>query len=76
MACCSWEYIFDKYEHFVVWSNREPWLTIRRILWIVTSGWWLASSYVAAACGMVLSIVFCPFAPQAFRLAMWVPHLL
>lgn len=70
MPAPGWDRIRDYYEHFVVWSNREPWLTIRRILWIVTSGWWLASSYIVAACGMVLSIVFCPFAPQAFRFAM------
>ena len=64
-----WDNIVSSYETFSVFLNREPWLTIRRILWVVTAGWVLATSYVVAALGMILSIVFIPFAPTALRFA-------
>ncbi len=65
----AWDSIVNSYETFAVFLNREPWLTIRRILWVVTAGWVLATSYVVAALGMILSIVFIPFAPTALRFA-------
>ena len=51
-----YESIVSSYETFAVFLNREPWLTIRRVLWIVSAGWVLATTYVLAAVGMVLSI--------------------
>ncbi len=68
-----YESIVSSYETFSVFLNREPWLTIRRVLWIVSAGWVLATTYVLAALGMVLSIVFIPFAPTALRFAWWAP---
>ena len=68
MSSC-WDSIVSSYETFAVFLNREPWLSIRRVLWVVTAGWVLATSYVVAAFGMIFSIVFIPFAPTALRFA-------
>ncbi|PSC70697.1 serine threonine-kinase 4-like isoform X1 [Micractinium conductrix] len=52
------------------WGNREPILTIRRVLWVISAGWVLAIFYWTYALGMLLSIVFAPFAWQAGRLGL------
>ena len=70
-----YESTVSTYETFAVFLNREPWLTIRRVLWIVSAGWVLATTYVLAALGMVLSIVFIPFAPTALRFAWCAPSI-
>ncbi|PRW33276.1 Integral membrane [Chlorella sorokiniana] len=57
-------------EKIYVWSNRDPWLTIRRVAWVVTFGWALALFYVLYAAAMLVSIVFAPFSWQALRLAL------
>ena len=56
-------------ERIYVFSNREPWLTVRRVLWLLTGGWLLFLLYIAYALALLLSIIFAPFAYQAFRLA-------
>lgn len=52
------------------WGNREPILTIRRILWVLSFGWVLAIFYWTYAVAMLASIVFAPFAYQAARLGL------
>lgn len=38
-------------EQLYCWSNREPWLTLRRVLWVLTFGWALAVVYTVYAGG-------------------------
>ena len=52
------------------WSNRQPQLTLRRLLWLLT-GLPLAALYLGAALGLALSLVFIPFVPSALRLALF-----
>lgn len=61
-----WSHLNDR---FTVWSNREPMLTIRKILYIVSTGWALFVLYAFAALGMALTIVFVPFAWQTLKFA-------
>lgn len=69
-----WRRLFDKFYHIYlrlwVFTNKEPILTIRRAIWILTTGWPLALGYLLAALGMITSIVFIPFAPAAARFAL------
>lgn len=58
-------------DQITVWGNREPILPLRRAIWIVTGGLWLAILYCVAAVGMLCTIVFAPFALQVFRIAMF-----
>lgn len=64
----TWRYRLDS---IIVWGNRPVILLIRRILWIITAGWWLAVAYVFFGVAMVASLVFIPFVPQALKLAMF-----
>ena len=52
-----------------MWSNREPILTVRRVLWAVTTGWLLAILYALAALLELGTIVFAPFSLQVMRIA-------
>lgn len=61
--------LWDSIERFLVWSNREPWLTVRRVLWVVTFGWVLFLAYVFAGITLLTTIIFAPFALQAFKFA-------
>ena len=54
----------------IVWGNRQPQLTARRVFWVITGGLWLCLLYWVAALVLVLSLVFAPFAPQAFRVGL------
>jgi len=59
----------DAIERLTVWSSKEPILTIRRVIWVVTTGWALFLMYLFAALGMGLSIVFIPFVPSTLKFA-------
>jgi uncharacterized membrane protein YccF (DUF307 family) len=48
----------------------QPWLTVRRVLWVVTFGWALCLLYLAFTVAFIMSIVFAPFAYQSFRMAL------
>lgn len=63
--------IKDTVERLIVWGNKEPILTIRRVVWIVTSGWWLFLTYCFAAISFALTIIGIPFVPQALKLAFY-----
>jgi uncharacterized membrane protein YccF (DUF307 family) len=52
------------------WGNRQPQLTARRLLWLLT-GLPLAALYLSAALGLALTLVFIPFVPSALRLALF-----
>jgi uncharacterized membrane protein YccF (DUF307 family) len=58
-------------DKITVWGNREPILTIRRILWLITAGWVLFLFYIFAALGMLITIVFAPFSIQTFQMAVF-----
>lgn len=58
-------------DHVLVWGNREPILTIRRVLWLLTGGLWLALAYVFAALAMACTIVFLPYTGQVLRIALF-----
>lgn len=58
-------------DEIIVWGNRDPILPLRRAIWIVTGGFWLALLYCVAAVGMLTTIVFAPFALQVLRIAMF-----
>lgn len=60
-----------RYHQILVWGNRQPWLIIRRILWIVTAGWAMFLLYILASASMVLTIIFIPFVPQTVKLAVF-----
>jgi uncharacterized membrane protein YccF (DUF307 family) len=66
-----WDRCYQLYLRLYVFTNKEPVLTIRRALWIFTTGWALAIGYLLAAVGMVTSLVFIPFAPAAARFALF-----
>ena len=51
----------DFWDWLTVWGNREPLLTARRVLWVITAGLPLAAAYVVAALGMLATLVFAPF---------------
>lgn len=57
-------------ERVYVWSNRQPWLTLRRVLWVFPLGLGLAALYLVLTGVMLASIVFAPFAYQTFRMAL------
>lgn len=57
-------------DRIYVWSNRQPWLFIRRGLWVLTFGWALCVLYLLFAAVMLVSIIFAPFSYQAFRMAL------
>ncbi|KAL4420768.1 hypothetical protein ABPG75_010424 [Micractinium tetrahymenae] len=63
-----WQHVLDAGGRLYCWGNREPILTIRRVLWVLTFGWVLAVFYWTYALAMLLSIVFAPFSYQAARL--------
>ena len=50
------------------WGNRQPQLTARRLLWLLT-GLPLAALYLSAALGLALTLIFIPFVPSVLRLA-------
>lgn len=55
----------------MAWSEREPILSIRRILWLLTGGWWLFCLYLFTALTFLISIIFIPFVPHTFKLALF-----
>jgi uncharacterized membrane protein YccF (DUF307 family) len=59
----------DSIDRLIVWSNKEPILTIRRVLWAVTTGWALFVAFIFAAVGMCMSIIGIPFAIQTLQFA-------
>jgi uncharacterized membrane protein YccF (DUF307 family) len=59
----------DVIDKLIVWGNKPAILTARGVIWIISSGWWLAVAYVFAGLSMALTIIFIPFVPQALRLA-------
>lgn len=65
----SWRY---RWQSFCCWCNREPQLTVRRVVWIVTAGWALFVFYGAAAIFMATSLIFIPFVLPALQLAWFV----
>mmetsp|Transcript_7547 Transcript_7547/g.22322 ORF Transcript_7547/g.22322 Transcript_7547/m.22322 type:complete len:208 (-) Transcript_7547:569-1192(-) len=65
----AWDWTYSTYEKVYVISNREPLLTIRRVVWVVTAGWVLFLLYVGAALAMLPTIVFMPFIPKTIRFA-------
>ncbi len=56
-------------QRLMVWSNNEPMLTIRRILWVLTAGWALFIAYIFATVGMAMSIIGIPFCLQTLKFA-------
>lgn len=56
-------------QRLMVWSNNEPMLTIRRILWVLTAGWALFIAYIFATVGMAMSIIGIPFCLQSLKFA-------
>lgn len=56
-------------QRLIVWSNNEPILTIRRVLWVLTAGWALFIAYVFATVVMFMSIVGIPFCLQTLKFA-------
>lgn len=65
----AWRSCYGIYEQIYVLSNREPLLTIRRVVWVLSAGWVLFSLYAVAALAMITSIVFIPFVPSTARFA-------
>lgn len=59
----------EKFQRFQCAMNRNPWLFIRQVVWVITVGWALFIAYLFAALGMVLTIVFIPFAWSAIQFA-------
>jgi uncharacterized membrane protein YccF (DUF307 family) len=57
-------------ERVYVFSNRQPWFTVRRVLWVFPLGLGLALLYALLTGVMLASIVFAPFAYQTFRMAL------
>lgn len=43
------EAVRNTIDRLIVFGNREPVLTIRRVLWVVTFGWALALMYLVYA---------------------------
>lgn len=37
----AWAGMQGWYDRLVVWGNRQPWLNMRRILWLIGGGLWL-----------------------------------
>lgn len=64
-----WQQLLYNVKRLIVWGNREPVLTFRRVLWVLTGGLYLSALYVLAAAGFLLTIIFAPFALQCLRLA-------
>lgn len=60
-------WFMDQVNRFICYTNREPILKIRRILWMVTSGWWLALLYGFSAIAFIFLIVFIPFGIKALK---------
>ncbi|KAL6782646.1 hypothetical protein ACKKBG_A07580 [Auxenochlorella protothecoides x Auxenochlorella symbiontica] len=58
-------------DQVMVWGNTQPILPLRRAIWIVTGGIWLCAAYCVAAVGMLLTIVFAPFALQVLRISLF-----
>lgn len=56
-------------QRLMVWSNKEPVLTIRRVLWVLTAGWALFIAYIFATVGMAMSIIGIPFCLQTLKFA-------
>lgn len=56
-------------QRLMVWSNNEPLLTIRRVLWVLTAGWALFIAYIFATVGMAMSIIGIPFCLQSLKFA-------
>lgn len=56
-------------QRLMVWSNNEPMLTIRRVLWVLTAGWALFIAYIFATVGMAMSIIGIPFCLQTLKFA-------
>lgn len=54
-------------QRLMVWSNNEPMLTIRRVLWVLTAGWALFIAYIFATVGMAMSIIGIPFCLQSLK---------
>lgn len=61
----------DLVDQFIVWGNKEPILTVRRILWLLTGGLWLGILYLFSATIMLFTIIFAPFALQVLRIAVF-----
>lgn len=62
--------IWYNIQRLIVWSNREPILTVRRVLWVVTAGWALFVAYILATVGMFMSIIGIPFCLQTVQFAL------
>lgn len=58
-------------QRLMVWSNKEPVLTIRRVLWVLTAGWALFIAYIFATVGMAMSIIGIPFCLQTLKFAVF-----
>ncbi len=56
-------------QRLMVWSNNEPMLTIRRVLWVLTAGWALFIAYIFATVGMAMTIIGIPFCLQTLKFA-------
>jgi uncharacterized membrane protein YccF (DUF307 family) len=64
-------WFMDQINRFICYTNREPILKIRRIIWMVTAGWWLALLYLISAVGFCMTLVFIPLGIKAFSFALF-----
>lgn len=64
-------WFMDQINRFICWTNRQPILQIRRIVWMITAGWWLALMYVFAAVALCMTLVFIPLGLKAFSFALF-----
>lgn len=64
-------WFMDQINRFICYTNRQPILQIRRILWMITAGWWLALLYLICAVGFCMTLVFIPLGIKAFSFALF-----
>eukprot|EP01111_Echinosteliopsis_oligospora_P005458 TRINITY_DN187_c0_g1_i1.p2 TRINITY_DN187_c0_g1~~TRINITY_DN187_c0_g1_i1.p2 ORF type:complete len:221 (-),score=33.01 TRINITY_DN187_c0_g1_i1:849-1427(-) len=60
-----------KLQEFVKLTNVSPFIQIRKILWIITCGWFFFIAYAIAALFMCLTIVYIPLGLKAFEFAIF-----
>lgn len=67
----AWERLRGVHDRITVWGNRQPTLTIRRVLWLFTAGLWLGLLYLVGGLAFLATLVFLPFALQLFRISLF-----
>ncbi|KAJ3128902.1 hypothetical protein HK098_003229 [Nowakowskiella sp. JEL0407] len=58
-------------QYFLAVTDRPPWIIIRQALWIILSGWYLFLHYLSGALGLLVTIVFIPFAWFMVKIAIF-----